>query len=154
MDLVISQDLTELPSRQTGFIDGHRWHVVFPEHVWETMRKFQTDAKSETGLDLLIAGDLATGWCVYITVPSDHPLFGMTTEQLEDAGLYSSDPEITWAGYCPWNADDKSEWFFGWDYQRASHPITPEIIKYDALAVIELIDSNWDNNPLSSAGHR
>ena len=137
MDLVIPQELTELPSRQKGLIDDYRCHVVFPEHIWESMQQFQNES---SGLGLQIAKDLATGWCVYIAVPYHHPLFGMTTKQLEEAGLYSSDPEITWAGYCPWNDDDKSEWFFGWDYQRASCPITPEIIEYDAKEVIDFIN--------------
>lgn len=137
MELVISQELTKLPNRQTGLLDGHRWHVVFPEHIWESMQQFRNES---SGLGLQIAEDLATGWCVYITVPYDHPLFGMTTKGIENHGLHSSDPEITWAGYCPWNDDDKSEWFFGWDYQRASCPITPEIIEYDAKEVIDFIN--------------
>ena len=123
-----------IPKRQTGMVNGYRWHLVFPEHTWEILNDPETPD--------MIKNSFKNGWCAYITVPYEHPMFGMTTDQLIEEQVMNWDPEITWADYCPWMSDDKGWWLFGWDYQREQEAITITRVEEDINSVIQWVEDS------------
>ena len=126
--MIVPTDVLKcIPKKQTGIINGYRWHLVFPEHVWKALQELK-------------APELANSWCIYIAIPYEHALFGMDITALDEEGIMGWDPELGWADYCPWNTDDKSHWFFGWDYQRSPEPLTLALAEQDIKTAIECIE--------------
>ena len=74
-------------------------------------------------------------YCLYISIPENHRLYGVSYEQVPDAT------------FCGIDEEDPSRWVFGWDYAHANMLTLTNIYLYyaanpDALLAMQIISND------------
>jgi hypothetical protein len=71
---------------------------------------------------------LGSHYCLYISIPANHPLYGRPYEEMQEATYSRVDEE------------DPSRWVFGWDYTHAGMLTLTSIYHYYAANPAALLD--------------